>query len=40
MFERIKIVSTLECVRSFVTKSWTSVRQSTLTVVSLTKWTF
>ena len=40
MFEGIKIVSTLDFVRGFVPKSWTNVRQSKLTVVSLTKWTF
>ena len=27
VFEGIKIVTTLECVRSFVLKGWTSVRQ-------------
>ena len=33
----IKTVSMLERVRGFVPKSWTSVRQSKLTVVSLAK---
>ena len=40
MFEGIKIVTTLECVRGFVPKGWTNVRQSMLTVISLSKWTF
>ena len=37
MFEGIKIVTTLECVRGFVLKGWTNVRQSMLTVTSLSK---
>ena len=40
MFEGIKIVIMLECVQAFVPKSWTNVRQSTLTSISLTKWVF
>ena len=40
MFEGIKIVTAIECVRGFVSKIWTSVKQSELTVISLTKWTF
>ena len=40
MFEGIKIVTTLECVWGFVPKGWTNIRQSTLTVISLSKWTF
>ena len=39
MFEGVKIVTTLECVRGFVPKGWTNVRQM-LTVISLLKWTF
>ena len=40
MFEGIKIVTTFECMRGLVPKGWTNVRQSTLTVISLSKWTF
>ena len=40
MFEGIKIVSTLECVRGFILKRWTGIRQSKLTGISLTKLTF
>ena len=40
MFEVIKIVNTLECVRGFVPKGWINIRQSILTVISLSKWTF
>ena len=39
MFEGIKIVTTLECVRGFAPKGWTNGRQSLLTVISLLKWT-
>ena len=35
MFEGIKIVTTLECVKGFVLKDWTNIRQSKLTVISL-----
>ena len=37
MFEAIKIVSTIECVRGFVLKIWINIRQSKLIVVSLAK---
>ena len=40
VFEDITIVDTLECVRGFVTKRWTNVKQGKLTVVSLAKRTF
>ena len=40
MFEGIKIVTTLECVRVFVPKGRTNIRQSILTVISPSKWTF
>ena len=40
VFEGIKIVSALECFRGFVPKSWTNVRQSKLTLISLAKRTF
>ena len=40
MFDDIKIVTTLEYVRGFVPKGWTNIRQSTLTVISISKWTF
>ena len=40
MFEGIKIVTTLECVKSFAPEGWTNIRQSILTVISLSKWTF
>ena len=40
MFEGIKIATILECVRGFVPKGWTNIRQSILTVISLPKWTF
>ena len=40
MFEGIKIVTAIECVKGFVSKIWTNVKQSELTVISLTKWTF
>ena len=36
-FKGIKIVSVLECLRCFVPKYWSNVRQSKLTVVSLVK---
>ena len=39
-FEGVKIFSTLECVRSFVPKSWANVRQNKLNVVSLAKRAF
>ena len=35
MFEGIKIVTTFECVRGLVPKGWANIRQSILTVVSL-----
>ena len=37
VFEGIKIVNTLECVRGFIPKSWTNARQSKLPVVNLAK---
>ena len=40
VFEGIKIVSALGCFRGFVSNSWTNVRQSKLTAVSLAKKTF
>ena len=40
IFEGIKIVTMLQCVRGFIPKGWTNVRQSMLTVVNLSKWTF
>ena len=40
MFEGIKVISTLECVRSFIPESWANVWESTLTGISPTKWTF
>ena len=40
MFESIKIVAMFERVRGLVPKGWTNIRQSVLTVVSLSKWTF
>ena len=40
MFEGIKIVITLVCVRGLVPKGWTNIRQSILTVTSLSKWIF
>ena len=40
MFEGIKIVTTFERVRGSVPKGWTDIRQSMLTVISLSKWTF
>ena len=40
MFEGIKIVTVLEYVMGFVLKGWTNIRQSILTVISLSKWTF
>ena len=42
MFEGIKIVTTFECVKGLVpkVKGWTNIRQSVLTIISLSKWTF
>ena len=40
VFEGINIVNTLVCARDFVLKSWTNIRQSNLTVVTLAKRTF
>ena len=40
MFEGIKIVTALEYVMGLVLKGWTNIRQSILTVISLSKWTF
>ena len=37
MFEGIMVFSTLECVRGFIPKSWTNIRQDKLTGISLTK---
>ena len=37
MFEGIKMVATFECVKGLVSKGWTSVRQSILTVLNLLK---
>ena len=40
MFEGLKIVTTLECMKGLVPKSYTNIRQSILTVISPRKWTF
>ena len=40
MFEAIKIFTKLKCVRGFVIKDWTNIRQSILAVTSLLKGTF
>ena len=40
MFEGIKIVTRSEYVGGLVPKAWTNVRQSMLTVISLSKWIF
>ena len=40
VFEGFKIVTTFECVRGLVPKVWANIRQSILTVISLSKWTF
>lgn len=39
MFESIKIVPTIEGVRSFVPKGWTNITQSKLTVIKFSKLT-
>ena len=40
MFEAIKIFTKLKCVRGFVIKDWTNIRQSIMAVTSLLKGTF
>lgn len=37
MYEGIKIVSMLECIRGFATKCWINIRQSKMTIISLSK---
>ena len=37
MFEGIKIVTTLDCVRALVPKGWTNIRQIIFIVISFSK---
>ena len=40
MFEGIKIATTFEYVGNLIPKGWTNIRQSILTITSLSQWTF